>query len=52
MKLYSRVCSVCGRRFIGKKMDYHCPECKENIRRTTELWIRQSKQDNKRTTTR
>ena len=43
MKLYSRVCSVCGRKFVGKKMDYHCPACRENIERTTELWIKQHK---------
>ena len=29
-KLYPRICSSCGRRFIGKKMDYTCPICIEN----------------------
>ena len=32
MKLYPRICSNCGRRFIGKKMDYTCPICIENKR--------------------
>ena len=31
-KLYSRICSSCGRRFFGKKMDYTCPICLENKR--------------------
>lgn len=36
MKLYPRICSNCGRRFIGKKMDYRCPICRENDRVTIE----------------
>ncbi len=32
MKLYPRICSNCGRRFLGKKMDYTCPICIENKR--------------------
>lgn len=32
MKLYPRICSSCGRRFLGKKMDYTCPICIENKR--------------------
>ena len=36
MKLYPRTCSNCGRRFIGKKMDYTCPICIENKRVTVE----------------
>ena len=32
MKLYPRSCSNCGRRFLGKKMDYTCPICIENKR--------------------
>ena len=31
-KLYPRICSNCGRRFIGKKMDYRCPICIENVK--------------------
>ena len=31
-KLYPRICSNCGRRFVGKKMDYTCPICIENKR--------------------
>ena len=30
-KLYPRICSNCGRRFIGKKMDFRCAICRENI---------------------
>lgn len=37
MKLYPRICSNCGRRFIGKKMDYTCPICIENKRVTIEV---------------
>ena len=36
MKLYPRICSNCGRRFVGKKMDYTCPICIENKRVTIE----------------
>ena len=36
MKLYPRICSNCGRRFLGKKMDYTCPICIENKRVTIE----------------
>ena len=36
MKLYPRICSSCGRRFLGKKMDYTCPICIENKRVTIE----------------
>ena len=36
MKLYPRICSNCGRRFLGKKMDYTCPICIENKRVTVE----------------
>ena len=36
MKLYPRICSSCGRRFIGKKMDYTCPICIENKRVSVE----------------
>lgn len=36
MKLYPRICSNCGRRFVGKKMDYTCPICIENQRVTIE----------------
>lgn len=32
MKLIPRICSSCGRRFRGKKMDYTCPICIENKR--------------------
>ena len=32
MKLYPRICSNCGRRFVGKKMDYRCAICQENLR--------------------
>ena len=32
MKLIPRICSSCGRRFRGKKMDYTCPICLENKR--------------------
>ena len=32
MKLIPRICSNCGRRFLGKKMDYTCPICIENKR--------------------
>ena len=32
MKLYPRICSNCGRRFVGKKMDYTCPICIENVK--------------------
>ena len=35
-KLYPRICSSCGRGFIGKKMDYTCPICLENKRVTIE----------------
>ena len=35
-KLYPRICSNCGRRFLGKKMDYRCPICRENDRVTIE----------------
>ena len=35
-KLYPRICSNCGRRFVGKKMDYTCPICIENKRVTVE----------------
>ena len=35
-KLYPRICSNCGRRFLGKKMDYRCPICIENLRVTIE----------------
>ena len=31
-KLYPRICSNCGRRFLGKKMDYRCPICIENVK--------------------
>ena len=31
-KLIPRICSNCGRRFLGKKMDYTCPICIENKR--------------------
>ena len=31
-KLYPRICSNCGRRFIGKKMDYRCAICRENVK--------------------
>ena len=31
-KLIPRICSSCGRRFLGKKMDYTCPICIENKR--------------------
>ena len=31
-KLIPRICSGCGRRFVGKKMDYTCPICIENKR--------------------
>lgn len=36
MKLYPRICSNCGRRFLGKKMDYRCAICRENDRVTIE----------------
>ena len=36
MKLIPRICSNCGRRFIGKKMDYTCPICIENKRVSVE----------------
>ena len=36
IKLYPRICSNCGRRFLGKKMDYTCPICRENDRVTIE----------------
>ena len=36
MKLYPRICSNCGRRFVGKKMDYTCPICIENMPITVE----------------
>ena len=36
MKLIPRICSNCGRRFRGKKMDYTCPICIENKRVTVE----------------
>lgn len=35
-KLIPRICSSCGRRFVGKKMDYTCPICIENKRVTIE----------------
>ena len=35
-KLYPRICSNCGRRFLGKKMDYTCPTCIESQRVTFE----------------
>ena len=35
-KIYPRICSSCGRRFRGKKMDYRCPICIENMRVTIE----------------
>ena len=31
-KLYPRICSNCGRRFLGKKMDYRCAICRENLK--------------------
>ena len=31
-KLYPRICSNCGRRFLGKKMDYRCAICRENVK--------------------
>lgn len=36
-KFYPRICSNCGRRFIGKKMDYTCPICIEKKRVTIEV---------------
>ena len=35
-KLYPRICSNCGRRFLGKKMDYRCAICIENLNVTIE----------------
>lgn len=35
-KLYPRICSNCGRRFLGKKMDYRCAICVENPNVTIE----------------
>ena len=35
MKLYPRICSNCGRRFRGKKMDAHCKRCREVAR----IWV-------------
>ena len=35
-KLIPRICSNCGRRFLGKKMDYTCPICIENKRVSVE----------------
>ena len=35
-KLYPRICSNCGRRFRGKKMDRRCPTCVENLDVTIE----------------
>lgn len=37
MKLYPRICSNCGRRFFGKKMDYRCADCIEIERFALEL---------------
>ena len=34
-KLYPRICSSCGRRFRGKKMDAHCKRCREVAR----IWV-------------
>lgn len=34
-KLIPRICSGCGRRFLGKKMDYRCPICIENAEPVT-----------------
>ena len=36
-KLYPRICSSCGRRFRGKKMDYTCPTCIKEKRVTVEI---------------
>lgn len=33
---YNRICSDCGRRFLGKKMDYRCAICVENPNVTIE----------------
>ena len=35
-KLYQRICSNCGSQFLGKKMDYRCPTCVENLNVTIE----------------
>ena len=31
IKLYARICSGCGRRFLGKKMDYRCALCRKEL---------------------
>ena len=35
-KLYPRICSNCGRRFLGNKMEYRCQICINNERVTIE----------------
>ena len=36
-KLIPRICSSCGCRFLGKKMDYTCPTCIKEKRVTVEV---------------